>query len=63
MALHSDLKTFDCNTADLMLAVWHGVYCVQFSVLFLGASCSEVNTAGQFTHNDHIKAVSNDLFL
>ena len=62
-ALHRDIECLDCDPADFIFIVGQGIYRGRHAVDLLRVTVTEVQTAGQLTHDNHIEAVADDLFL
>ena len=54
-AFSGDIKSLDGNPADLSFIVSQRIYRFSYAVLLRGLSLSEIETACQFAHNQHIK--------
>ena len=62
-SLHGNIKCLDGNAADLILVVGQGIGCLQDAIYLLGMTLAKVQTAGQLTHDDHVKAFADVFFF
>ena len=59
--LHGNVKTALSDPSDLVLIVGQRIRRCQHAVHFLGLARSEIQSAGQFPHNHHVKSVPDDV--
>ena len=62
-ALHGNVKCLNSYSPDLILVICKGVYGGHDAVHFLRTALSEIQAAGQFSHNNHVETVTDNLLL
>ena len=60
-AFSCNVKSTDSDTADLILIIRKCINGFAYSVLLGCVTLSEIQTAGQLTHDHHIKTVTDDI--
>ena len=63
ISLHSNFKSLYSNTSDFIFIIWKSINCCHNAVNLVGFSFTKIQTACKFTHNQHIKPFSTDLFF
>ena len=61
--LSGNIKTFDSNSTDLVLIVGQGINSFSHTVLFDRLTLTEVKSAGQLSHDQHVKSGFADLLF
>ena len=60
-AFSCNIKSADSNAADLIFIIRKCIDCLANSLLLGCMTLTEIQTAGQLTHDHHVKTVSDDV--
>ena len=61
ISLHCDIKSSLCDPADLIFIICKRIGSSSYPVYFFCLSCAEVQSSGQFSHDQHIKSGCTDI--
>ena len=62
-AFHGNVKCLYGNSSNLVLVICKGIHGCHHAVHFRRMALSEIQTAGQFPHDDHVKSIADDLLF